>query len=301
MQLNAQNSDLVVEVAAFAEQVSMSYFDKVENVYETIDVNQIYRYRIDVNDQAEAKKVLETVQAEGFQYARIVDIAALRQQCEAECGYVPPKPTGAGNIGLDDASQYELNSRSGNIDVGNANAYELNSRSGNIDLDDANQYELNSQNGEIDLADIDKFEFKEGEKIKCLFFDYDSYLLRNTSQKELNKVAWFLTKNPNHTIQILSHTDAQGSDSYNQRLAQNRANMTKKYLMRLGVKRGQIRTKVFGEKKPIAINQTPDGQDCEEGRQYNRRIELTIYDEEGKMIDLVEEIFVPEELQPDGK
>ena len=51
----AQKTDFAVEVAAFAEQVPLSYFNKLKNVYETVDANYIYRYYIDVKDKNQAE------------------------------------------------------------------------------------------------------------------------------------------------------------------------------------------------------------------------------------------------------
>ncbi len=286
----AQNTDFVVEVGAFAEPVSIHYFDKINDVYESIGINNIYRYRINAKTSEIASNIQKEAIEKGYVHARVIDLKTIKEQCDIECGYTPPKPTGRGLIGLENANMYELNKNDKTIPSNN----------GSIDVEDANMYELNSDRGEIDITDISKFEFKKGEKVECLFFDYDSYLLRDKSKDELNKLVWFLTKNKNHSLGIRSYTDAKGGDAYNKRLAQKRANITKKYLTNLGLSSSQISTEVFGEKKPIAINETQDGQDSEEGRQYNRRIELTVYDANKKPIDIIKNIFVPEPLRPNG-
>lgn len=296
----AQNAAFVVEVGAFAEPVSIHYFDKLQNVYEVVGINNIYRYRIDTEDINTANSLKKEAIEKGYIHSRIIDIQTVKDHCSAECGYTPPKPTGRGTIGLENANMYELKSKKPQNIVDNNKDDATNNNNGNIDLENANMYELKSKNGEIDIVDISKFEFKKGEKIECLFFDYDSYFLRDKSKTELNKLAWFLSKNKKHTLNIRSYTDARGGDVYNQNLAKKRANMTKKYLTRLGVSSSQITTEIYGEQKPIAINETLDGHDCEEGRQYNRRIELTVLDANKKTIDVVEHIYVPEPLRMDS-
>lgn len=309
-----QSTNFVVEVGAFAEPVSIDYFNKMNQVYETIGINNIYRYRINAKTSAIASEIQKEAIKKGYVHARVIDLQTLKEQCDIECGYTPPQPTGRGLIGLENANMYELSkkdktepSNNGSIDIENANIYGLSkkdktssSNNGSIGVENANIYELESNRGEIDIVDISKFEFKKGDKIECLFFDYDSYLLRDKSKVELNKLVWFLSKNKDHSLNIKSFTDAKGGDAYNKRLAQKRANITKKYLTNLGLSPSQISTEVYGEQKPIAINNTKDGQDSEEGRQYNRRIELTVYGADKQAIDIIKNIFVPEPLRPNS-
>ncbi len=83
-----------VEVAAFAEPVSKGYFGELKGVYETLDVNYIYRYYIDASDQAAANQTLSAVKEAGFVNAKVVDFEQLKQQCQDACAYMPPKRTG---------------------------------------------------------------------------------------------------------------------------------------------------------------------------------------------------------------
>ncbi len=61
-----------------------------------------------------------------------------------------------------------------------------------------------------------------------------------------------------------------GSDSYNQRLSEDRANAVRNYLIEQGVSSDRIEAVGYGEKQPVATN------DTEEGRQLNRRVEFKI-------------------------
>ena len=67
-------------------------------------------------------------------------------------------------------------------------------------------------------------------------------------------------------IEIQGHTDWMGSDDYNMKLGQRRADIVKKYLVDHGIEADRVFTKSYGESKPIATN------DTREGRAKNRRI-----------------------------
>ncbi len=91
----AQEPTYFVEIGAYAEPVKMDYFQKMSNVYETVDANWIYRYRIDVADKNEGEQTLKAAKSAGFAYARLVDVDFSRACCSNQCGYVPPVRTNA--------------------------------------------------------------------------------------------------------------------------------------------------------------------------------------------------------------
>ena len=97
--LFAQKSEWVVEVGAYASKVQAGYFKTLEGVYETLDGNDIFRYYIDAKDEKSAQTIRETAKQAGFVNARVIDFEKIRQQCEAQCGFVPPRPTEA-NLSL---------------------------------------------------------------------------------------------------------------------------------------------------------------------------------------------------------
>ena len=84
---------------------------------------------------------------------------------------------------------------------------------------------------------------------------------------------------PSAVIEIGSHTDNTGTDSYNDKLSQRRSESVVKYLIQKGISPERLVAKGYGEKFPIAPNQHPDGSDNPEGRQLNRRTELKIVGE----------------------
>ena len=74
-------------------------------------------------------------------------------------------------------------------------------------------------------------------------------------------------------MEIEGHTDAIGSQDYNQKLSEDRAQTVNEYLLRAGVRPDRIvAVRGFGKLKPVTTNETP------EGRQMNRRVEIVIAD-----------------------
>ena len=85
-----------------------------------------------------------------------------------------------------------------------------------------------------------------------------------------------LNDNPEISIELSSHTDSIGSDDYNIRLSQRRAQSAVDYIVNTGIERNRLVAKGYGESRPIARNTNPDGTDNPEGRQKNRRTEFKI-------------------------
>lgn len=131
------------------------------------------------------------------------------------------------------------------------------------------------------LLDMDVFnqkELKVGQKIilERIYFDFDKYSIRDESVVELNKLLVFLQKNPTVIVEISGHTDSRGSDDYNMKLSRNRAKSVVAWLKKRKIPSKRMVAKGYGETQHIAPNENPDGSDNPEGRQMNRRIELTI-------------------------
>ncbi|HZX22952.1 MAG TPA: OmpA family protein [Woeseiaceae bacterium] len=86
----------------------------------------------------------------------------------------------------------------------------------------------------------------------------------------LNSVAKVLDKYEKTVVEVAGHTDSTGTNEYNQRLSERRAASVARFLESQGVMDQRIITVGMGESRPIADNSTP------EGRQANRRVELTL-------------------------
>jgi len=88
-----------------------------------------------------------------------------------------------------------------------------------------------------------------------------------------------LSENPDMVIELSSHTDSIGSDSYNDKLSQGRAESCTNYLISKGITKERVIAKGYGERVPIEPNSLPSGRDNPEGRQKNRRTEYKIIGE----------------------
>ena len=121
-------------------------------------------------------------------------------------------------------------------------------------------------------------ELPVGQKIilERISFAFDKYSIRDESVVELNKLLVFLQKNPTVIVEISGHTDSRGSDDYNMKLSRNRAKSVVAWLKKRKIPSKRMVAKGYGETQHIAPNENPDGSDNPEGRQMNRRIELTI-------------------------
>lgn len=104
-----------------------------------------------------------------------------------------------------------------------------------------------------------------------LLFPFNSTDLLPAGQDNLRNMALSLQQNPETEVLIVGHTDAVGSDSYNQNLSEQRASSAASILAANGIPRDRIRTSGRGELEPIAENET------ETGRQQNRRVEVAIF------------------------
>ena len=108
-------------------------------------------------------------------------------------------------------------------------------------------------------------------------FDFDKDTLKPIAQETLQKAAAVIREQTKGKIRIDGHTDAKGDDRYNQKLSQRRAAAVKSWFAQHGKLGGRrMSTHGFGEQKPVASNSKPDGSDDPEGRQKNRRVEITV-------------------------
>jgi len=110
-----------------------------------------------------------------------------------------------------------------------------------------------------------------------VLFDFDKADLLPKAEQTLQQAADFVKeRNSGAVVRIEGHTDAKGSDSYNQKLSLRRADSVKKWLMAHGLDGIRFSTEGFGARQPVAPNQKPDGSDDPDGRQKNRRVTIVI-------------------------
>jgi len=101
-------------------------------------------------------------------------------------------------------------------------------------------------------------------------FDFDKSTIRPDAAEILGEAARILREEPEVDVSVDGHTDARGTDEYNQRLSERRANAVVERLNRLGIGPSRLQPQGFGESRPGASN------DTEEGRAENRRVELNV-------------------------
>ena len=103
-----------------------------------------------------------------------------------------------------------------------------------------------------------------------ILFDFDSSRINNSYDSRIKKFADFMKAFPSVSGKIEAHTDAKGSDEYNQKLSERRAASVVKALEAYGVDASRLKSIGYGETRPVATNET------EEGRALNRRVEGSI-------------------------
>jgi len=101
-------------------------------------------------------------------------------------------------------------------------------------------------------------------------FDFDKSNIRPDAAEILAEAARILREEPEVDVSVDGHTDARGTDEYNQRLSERRALAVVERLNHLGIAPSRLQPQGFGESRPVASN------DTEEGRAQNRRVELNV-------------------------
>jgi len=103
-----------------------------------------------------------------------------------------------------------------------------------------------------------------------VLFPLNSSYLTDQAKLEIDKLVQLLADYPGASLIVDGHTDATGTAEYNQWLSEKRAESVKKYAVEKGLDESRITTHGYGQTKPVAANNT------KEGRQQNRRVEVTI-------------------------
>lgn len=134
-------------------------------------------------------------------------------------------------------------------------------------IDTRNSDELEEMEYNISLQPVEDVEYLA--EIDNIYFDFDKSNIRDDAARELDKlIDLMLNKYPDLVIEIGAHTDFRGSEQYNERLAERRAESTRQYLIDNGIEEDRIYAATgYGEREPAI--------DCErcskEEHQLNRR------------------------------
>jgi outer membrane protein OmpA-like peptidoglycan-associated protein len=111
-----------------------------------------------------------------------------------------------------------------------------------------------------------------------VLFDFDKATIKPEAATALHQVAQIIKeRGKGRAVRIAGHTDSKGTDAYNQKLSERRAESVKQWLTQeeaLG--NVAMTTQGFGAKQPVAPNTNKDGSDNPEGRQKNRRVDIVL-------------------------
>ena len=106
--------------------------------------------------------------------------------------------------------------------------------------------------------------------INDVLFDFNKYTLKPGAREKMAKVSGILLAYPGLKLQLEGHTDSVGTDDYNMKLSQERADAVRDFLTQQGVALPSITSVGLGKAAPVASNDTAAG------RQQNRRVELVV-------------------------
>jgi outer membrane protein OmpA-like peptidoglycan-associated protein len=161
------------------------------------------------------------------------------------------------------------------IEIANQQAAQLEDASANSQRDQALIAQQESQ-----LKELKAKKTKRGLVITLgdVLFNTNKAQLKSGGMRNITKLDDFLKQYPERKVLVEGYTDSTGSEIYNQKLSEKRANAVRTALLDLGISSDRIATRGYGEAFPVADNGTATG------RQLNRRIEIIISDENGNII-----------------
>ncbi|WP_421939880.1 OmpA family protein [Pedobacter sp.] len=118
-------------------------------------------------------------------------------------------------------------------------------------------------------------ELYKGVRLENIYYDFDKWDIRPDAAVELDKLVKILQDNPTIWIELGSHTDSRGKDSYNLTLSQKRAESAVAYLIAKGIDRNRLEARGYGETVPL--NKCKNDVECTDAEhQLNRRTEFKI-------------------------
>ncbi|MBB6460391.1 OmpA family protein [Flammeovirga kamogawensis] len=146
----------------------------------------------------------------------------------------------------------------------------------------SNDREINLKQGDGNLKSLDsKVEEKSSPPVffhpvsKSVYYAFDKADLSKESIEEIDKIIEVLINHPNTIIELSSHTDSRGSNTYNEFLSKKRGDAVVKYLIEKGIDKNRIQQFSFGETQ--LVNNCENNISCSEAaHQLNRRTEILI-------------------------
>lgn len=136
---------------------------------------------------------------------------------------------------------------------------------------DQQERALNQQLNNPNIQVVNNGQYLTVRMPESTLFGFDSAAVSAQGQNDLYTIARNLNQYPNSTVQVIGHTDATGSQAYNQDLSQRRARSVAGILTAAGVNQSRVTTTGRGSAQPVASNNT------DAGRAQNRRVEILIH------------------------
>ena len=139
------------------------------------------------------------------------------------------------------------------------------------------------------------FTMNEGNsfQLRNIYYNFNDATIRPDARKDLEALFVVMTKFPDMEIELASHTDARGTDFYNNDLSQRRANSAAQYLVNRGIDAKRIVAKGYGES--ALRNSCTDGVPCLESQhKLNRRTEVKITKSGSAEGQILTDFFTPE-------
>nr|MBP6620113.1 OmpA family protein [Leadbetterella sp.] len=127
----------------------------------------------------------------------------------------------------------------------------------------------------LNLFDTKLYKVGDVIKLENIYYESESYKIRENAKKDLDKLVNTLKKYPNMIIEVSSHTDTRGNALINLKLSESRAKEVFKYITSRGIDKSRVKSVGKGESEPL--NACSDGVQCTEAEhQRNRRTEFKI-------------------------
>jgi OOP family OmpA-OmpF porin len=104
--------------------------------------------------------------------------------------------------------------------------------------------------------------------LRGINFDFDKAVIKPEAEGVLDAAVDVLKENPDVKVRVGGYTDSIGTEEYNQKLSERRANAVRDYLVKHGIDASRLTAVGYGESNPVADNKTKDG------RAQNRRVTL---------------------------
>ncbi|GMQ35737.1 hypothetical protein Ataiwa_40110 [Algoriphagus taiwanensis] len=208
------------------------------------------------------------------------NIRLSNNRAKAVTEYLGAKGISSDRIRLEWFGESQLVNDCGNGKPCSEDSHQLNRRSELVleaFPDPTKSYEIPQELKDMDFCQPeDLFEKIQEEiaEIPTIYFDFDKSMLRSVSKQELEQVGAMLRRLPNLMLYIEGHTDQRGSDEYNEKLSERRADVVKQYLINRGIEENRLEYQWFGETRPVhdcnSVTCTPAMH------QLNRRTELRV-------------------------